>query len=61
MKGDRILIYILALGSLLGGAFVLDARVESKIDRTLAPHLEYIKQELKEIKEVLRVRIKKTD
>lgn len=50
----KILLVFLAVGGIVGGAWALDARIETKIERAIKPHLEYIKVELAEIKAELR-------
>lgn len=41
---------LLAAGGIVGGAWALDTRIDNNIQKTLIPHLDYIKKELAEIK-----------
>ena len=50
----KILLVLLAVGGIFGGAWALEARIDSKITRSIKPHLDYIKQELAEIKAELK-------
>ena len=50
----KILLVLVALSLLLGGAMAMEARNDAKFDRDIKPHLEYIKTQLVEIKMDIR-------